>query len=74
MLLGQAMKNWMVTEEECGVHRCFLFYAKKGASRVCMLLEGEGNGTPLQYSCLANPMDGGAPGLQSMVLLGVRHD
>ena len=20
----------------------------------------EGNGTPLQYSCLANPMDGGA--------------
>ena len=28
-----------------------------------MLLEptcGEGNGTPLQYSCLENPMDGGA--------------
>ena len=23
-------------------------------------LEGEGNGTPLQYSCLENPMDGGA--------------
>ena len=23
-------------------------------------LIGEGNGTPLQYSCLANPMDGGA--------------
>ena len=23
-------------------------------------LDGEGNGTPLQYSCLANPMDGGA--------------
>ena len=22
--------------------------------------EGEGNGTPLQYSCLENPMDGGA--------------
>ena len=21
---------------------------------------GEGNGTPLRYSCLANPMDGGA--------------
>ena len=28
---------------------------------------GEGNGTPLQYSCLENPMDGGACGrLQSM--------
>ena len=23
-------------------------------------LFGEGNGTPLQYSCLKNPMDGGA--------------
>ena len=23
---------------------------------------GEGNGTPLQYSCLENPMDGGAWG------------
>ena len=26
-------------------------------SSVCL---GEGNGTPLQYSCLENPMDGGA--------------
>ena len=32
----------------------------------CMKLEpiiqsdGEGDGTPLQYSCLENPMDGGA--------------
>ena len=25
-----------------------------------MVLDGEGNGTPLQYSCLENPMDGGA--------------
>ena len=24
------------------------------------LSSGEGNGTPLQYSCLENPMDGGA--------------
>ena len=23
-------------------------------------MDGEGNGTPLQYSCLENPMDGGA--------------
>ena len=35
---------------------------------------GEGNGTPLQYSCLENPMDGGAGGLQSMGLLRVGHD
>ena len=25
-----------------------------------MITFGEGNGTPLQYSCLENPMDGGA--------------
>ena len=29
---------------------------------------GEGNGTPLQYSCLENPMDGGA---WKAVVLGV---
>ena len=27
---------------------------------MCSLTSGEGNGTPLQYSCLENPMDGGA--------------
>ena len=27
---------------------------------ITMLQLGEGNGTPLQYSCLENPMDGGA--------------
>ena len=25
----------------------------------CASIVGEGNGTPLQYSCLANPMDRG---------------
>ena len=32
-------------------------------SSICSLLDegnGEGNDTPLQYSCLENPMDGGA--------------
>ena len=24
------------------------------------VLKGEGNGTPLEHSCLENPMDGGA--------------
>ena len=27
---------------------------------VAMFYNGEGNGTPLQYFCLENPMDGGA--------------
>ena len=35
---------------------------------------GEGNGNPLQYSCLENPMDGGAWWLPSMGLHRVRHD
>ena len=35
---------------------------------------GEGNGTPLQYSCLENPMDGGPGGLQSMGSRRVGHD
>ena len=34
---------------------------------------GEGNGTPLQYSCLKNPMGRGVGGLQSMESLGVGH-
>ena len=35
----------------------------------------EGNGTPLQYSCLENPMDGGAWwATQSMESLRVAHD
>ena len=37
-------------------------------------LWGEGNGTPLQYSCLENPVDKEPGGLRSMRLLGVRHD
>ena len=35
---------------------------------------GEGNGNPLQYSCLENPMDRGAGKLQSMRLQRVGHD
>ena len=35
---------------------------------------GEGNGNPLQYSCLENPMDRGAWGLQSMRSQRVRHN
>ena len=33
---------------------------------------GEGNGDPLQYSCLENPMDGGA--FESMGSQRVGHD
>ena len=35
---------------------------------------GEGNGTPLQYSCLENPWTEEPGRLQSMGSLGVRQD
>ena len=35
---------------------------------------GEGNGTPLQCSCLENPRDGEAGGLPSMGSHRVGHD
>ena len=35
---------------------------------------GEGNGNPLQYSCLENPMDIGTWGLRSMGSQKVSHD
>ena len=35
---------------------------------------GEGNGNPLQYSCLENPRDGEPGGLPSMGLHRVGHD
>ena len=40
----------------------FQFKKKKtqGGCGNYIKLKGEGNGTPLQYSCLENPMDGGA--------------
>ena len=39
-----------------------LLYCKKWMSfcRIFVEIKGEGNGTPLQYSCLENPMDGEA--------------
>ena len=42
--------------------------AKTGFWRKCYKLRskqvmGEGSGTPLQYSCLENPMDGGVHGV-----------
>ena len=35
---------------------------------------GGGNGNPLQYSCLKNPMDNEPGGLESMGWQRVRHD
>ena len=40
----------------------------------CHALIGEGNGNPLQHSCLENPRDGGAWGLPSMGSHRVEHN
>ena len=37
-------------------------------------IPGEGHGSPLQYSCLENPMDREPGRLQSIGLQRVRHD
>ena len=55
----------------CGSNSFFFFHS------VCVLvgqLSREGNGTPLQYSCLENPMDGGAWWAAVMGSLRVGHD
>ena len=54
------------------IKRC-LFLGRKVMTNLDSIF-GEGNGTPLQYSCLENPMDGGAWWLQSMGSLRVGHD
>ena len=40
------------------IKRCLLL-GRKDITNLDSIF-GEGNGTPLQYSCLENPMDGGA--------------
>ena len=53
-----------------GQEKVFIPIPKKGSTKECSnyhtialishASNGEGGGTPLQYSCLKNPMDGGA--------------
>ena len=38
----------------------FFFFFTIVALYNVVFISGEGDGTPLQYSCLENPMDGGA--------------
>ena len=44
--------NWFIRAEEVKPKKLYI--------AVCRKENGEGNGNPLQYSCLENPMDGGA--------------
>ena len=64
--LNNTIATWLSL---ISVHQCTLKVFQELRSK-----DGEGNGIPLQYSYLENPMDGGACRLQSMGLLGVGHD
>ena len=52
LLLQGTEMNTHIQEEEPGAHDSILCWLKQKI--------GEGNGTPLQYSCLENPRDRGA--------------
>ena len=52
-----AGKNFFLKHHPCG--GTFFFFCVR-PERLTLMTEGEGNGNPLQYSCLENPMDGGA--------------
>ena len=56
----QGPKGWGLGEPVC-----ILKLPKLGCEQ--LLEPGEGNGNPLRYSCLENPMDGKACRLHSMV-------
>ena len=62
-LLGISELNWTgMGEFNSGDH--YIYYCGQESlrrNRVALIVNsGEGNGTPLQYSCLENPMDRGA--------------
>ena len=56
--ISKTLSEWKKQETKLSVHAVwFHFYEILGNTN---LILGEGNGTPLQYSCLENPMDRGA--------------
>ena len=54
------MNEWMKNSPKISSHCHKHSLSEKGKTLVTFFKLGEGNGTPLQYSCLENPMDGGA--------------
>ena len=52
---------WWERLTEGGVFKYYIIkYLSTIVFKGTIVIYGEGNGTPLQYSCLENPMDGGA--------------
>ena len=57
-------ENFLVKTRKAEVYFIYFSPQSLSSSKSVLLVRssyfGEGNGTPLQYSCLENPMDGGA--------------
>ena len=49
--------NWEIGID---LYILLILYVKKATNENLLYSSGEGNGNPLQYSCLENPMDRGA--------------
>ena len=61
------MGKWEVQTVGCKVQGCVVQCGEYSQYFIITKWKvGEGNGNPLQYSCLENPMDGEAGSLQSM--------
>ena len=58
-LFTVASSAYFPTTDFLGSHHLLLYFGLQSLL-FCVLLYREGNGTPLQYSCLENPMDRGA--------------
>ena len=63
--LHRCIINWLpiciIQYSFIGIYDAVKFQRVSNFKRSALcLVKGEGNGTPLQYSCLENPMDGGA--------------
>ena len=59
----EVLSTWWTFPGTTLVHQCLRHLQFKRPVRQLMtaaLRKGEGDGTPLQYFCLENPMDGGA--------------
>ena len=59
--ITEKKKNRERTKTDCQLIRvCMGLFAWTKIQFIYLIFPGEGNGSPLQYSCLENPRDGGA--------------
>ena len=63
------MRNTGLEEAQAGIK-----IAGRNINNLRYADDGEGNGTPLQYFCLENPMDGGARSAAVHGVARVGHD